>query len=126
MNMKALFFTLLSTILLLAAPLTFASESNVGKMAGVVMQLNHYPTAAEKTSLANIVADSNATAGEKTLAGALMRMQHRVGGADSQKLHHLSDDSSVAKAERELANILLGIAHKASAADMKRLRILME
>ena len=126
MSMKPLLFTLLSTILLLAAPLTFASESSLSTMAGVVMQLNHYPTAADKTSLAKIIADSKATAGEKMLAGALMRMQHRVGDADSRKLHSLSGDTTAAKAERELADILLGIAHKASAADMKRLHRLTE
>jgi len=117
---------LLATITLMTSALAVASESAVSAMAGMVMQLNHYPTATEKAALANITTDAKTTTGEKTLAGALMRMQHRVGGADSTALQHLSADSAAKKSERELADILLGIAHKASVGDIKRLKALRE
>ncbi|MDX8402864.1 MAG: hypothetical protein R8K54_00465 [Mariprofundaceae bacterium] len=124
--MKNIFISLWVVLLLFASPLASASEASVGEIASIVMHLNHYPSDMEKGSLAKIIANKHATAGEKALAGALMRMQHSVGGADAERLHSLSDDDGAAQPERELANILLGISHHPSGSDMKRLKLLAE
>jgi hypothetical protein len=124
--MKHMLISLLAAVLLMAAPAISAAESAVAEMATIVMHLKHYPSAREQESLAQIIADEQATAGEKMLAGALMRMQHRVGGEDMNTLRSLVSDSKAPQPERELADILLGIAHKPSGKDMKRLRLLAE
>jgi len=108
------------------ASVVLAQGSAIGDMAGIVMHLNHYPSASEKKVLDGIVNDKHATAGEKVLAGALMRMQHSVGGADAAKLRALLSDKHAGKAEQTLADILLGVAHHPSARDKKRLQSLMQ
>jgi len=104
----------------------FAGGSNVSTMAGIVMHLNHYPSAGEQKALDEIVNDKHATSGEKALAGALMRMQHRVGGADAARLRELIRDKHASKAEQTLADILLGIAHHPSGSDRQRLKAMIE
>ena len=74
--MKNILISLLAVLLLILSPLATAAETAVAEMATIVMHLNHYPSDMEKGSLAKIIADKHATAGEKALAGALMRMQH--------------------------------------------------
>lgn len=124
--MKEILIPLLTALLLTVAPLAASAESSVSEMVTIVMHLNHYPSDMEKGSLAKIIADKNATIGEKALAGALMRMQHSIGGKDANRLRNLSADEGASKQERELADILLGISHKPSGSDMKRLKLLVE
>jgi len=124
--MKGISVTLLTALLLMVAPLAASAGSAVSEMATIMINLNHYPTAAEKEKLAAIVADSGSTAGEKTIAGALMRMQHRVGGSDAEQLMKLESDETASKEERELAGILRGIAHHPSASDIERLKAVAE
>jgi len=115
----------LPVVLFSALPMVSAHESSVSTMAGIVLHLNHYPSNDEKTTLAEIVADAHATAGEKALAGALARMQHHVDGADAAALRALAADAHAAKGEQVLANVLLGINHHASDADKARLKALL-
>lgn len=103
-----------------------AADTSIGTMAEMVLHLNHYPTAQEKTVLKQIIDDPKSSKGEKTLAGALIRMQHQVGAADAALLRQLQRDTSASEEERELADILLGIAHHPSADDQKRLERLIK
>jgi len=125
--MKKIFASLwvFPVLLLAAMPAVQAHESALSTMAGMVMHLNHYPSADEKSMLAGIAADAHATAGEKLLAGALSRMQHQVGGTDTDALRALSADKHASKDERTLAGILLGISHHASGADKEQLKALL-
>jgi len=118
--------TLLMAITIMAAPISASAGNAVAEMASIIINLNHYPTEAEKKELAAIVADSESTAGEKVIAGALMRMQHHVGDNDAQQLMKLKSDETASKEERELAGILRGIAHHPTNEDVERLKILAE
>jgi len=119
------FLLVLPVLLWATAPAAFAGDSAVSTMAGMVMHLNHYPGDSEKQTLANIIHDDHATAGEKDLAGALMRMRHSVQGNDALALRTLTSDKQANHDERELADILLGITHHPSSSDMRRLQSLI-
>jgi len=120
--MKRIFLTCFTVFLLTMTPMLASAAGAVSELVTMVIHLNHYPSPAEKTALADIVADTHATAGEKAIAGALMRMQHRVEGGDADKLRSLAMDSSTPASEKELATILLGIVHHPSGADVARLK----
>lgn len=115
---------ILPVLLWAVPPVALAGGSAISTMAGIVMHLNHYPGNSEKNTLANIIQDDHATAGEKALAGALIRMQHSVQGSDTTALRSLASDKQASQGERELADILLGISHHPSSSDMQRLQAL--
>ncbi len=115
----------LPVVLFATLQVATAQESAISTMAGIVLHLNHYPSADEKKVLSGIAADTHATAGEKVLAGALARMQHSVGGADATALRALSADTHAGKNARVLADVLLGISHHPSDADKARLKSLL-
>lgn len=119
------YFLLVPAIVMAMGSVALAADSAISTMAGIVMHLNHYPSGSEKETLAGIVHDGHATAGEKTLAAALMNMKHSVGGSDARKLHNLISDDHASKQEKALADVLLGLAHHPSAADKERLQSLM-
>jgi len=123
---KTIGFLLTFPVLLWAAvPAAVADTSAISTMAEIVMHLNHYPSDSEKQTLARIVHNEHATAGEKALAGALIRMRHSVGGSDAAALRELASDTHATKQERELADVLLGITHHPSASDRQRLQSLL-
>jgi len=113
---------ILPVFLWAAAPVALAGDSTISTMAKIVMHLNHYPGDSEKQTLANIIHDNHASAGEKVLAGALMRMRHSVQGSDAEALRTLASDEHAGHNERELADILLGISHHPSSSDKQRLQ----
>jgi len=114
----------LPVLLWAVAPVALAGGSAISTMAGIMMHLKHYPGNSERQTLANIIHDDHATAGEKTLAGALMHMRHSVQGSDAAALRSLASDKQASQGERELADILLGINHHPSSSDMRRLQSL--
>jgi len=116
----------LPVLLWTAMPIASASDSAISTMAGIVMHLNHYPSDSEKQTLANIIQDEHATAGEKALAGALMRMRHSVQGSDAAALQDLTSNKQASHDERKLAEILLGITHHPSASDRQQLQSLLD
>jgi len=103
-----------------------AADSDISTMAGIVMHLNHYPDSGEQEKLAGIVAESQASAGEKVLAKALGNMRHKVSDSDAGKLRRLQSDANASKQEKELAAILLGIVHHPSDSDKQRLKSLLD
>jgi len=120
--MKRIACTAFLAAVVMILPAAASADSTISQMATMVINLNHYPSEAEKKVLAGIVADEHASRGEKVIAGALMRMQHRVAGSDAEKLMQLESDESASGAERELAAILRGIAHHPTPADIERLK----
>jgi len=119
------YFLLVPAIVMALGSVALAADSAISTMAGIVMDLNHYPSGSEKETLAGITRDGSATAGEKVLAEVLMNMKHSVGGSDARKLHNLISDDHTSKQEKVLADVLLGLTHHPSAADKERLQPLM-
>ena len=67
----------------LTASIANAAESKaVQTMAGILMNLHHYPSDSDKQALVQITEDKSATADERTVAQALKNVQHTVAAAD--------------------------------------------
>lgn len=95
-----------------ASPVVLAEKTAIQKMAQIVSQLNHRPSAGDKEILREI--GKKGTEAEKTIAKALMMMDHKVAAEDKEKLHLIAKDRNVPENTRELANIVQNLNHQAS------------
>src|SRR5215467_5234358 len=110
-----------SLFLCLAASLVNAGEAKpVQTMAGILMNLQHFPTEAEKQTLKHIAEDKSATADERTVAGALANVQHTVAAADKPRLEAIVKDDKASSSVKTLASVLLGLKHMPSASDKEK------
>lgn len=111
--------------LLLTTPVVIAADFSIKTMAGIVMNMHHYPSADEKKTLHAIAENDHSTVGEKQLATALINIQHSVDSSDAERLRALTKDMKASQQERELAEILLGFNHMASSSQKEQLQKLL-
>ena len=117
--------TLISLVIfIILSPLSFASPSATQSMAHILMGLNHFPSAEQKTTLAAIQANASSTAAEKTIAMAIANLEHKAKPDDVAALQKVVDSADATEAEKTLATIIMGIAHKPDAAATEKLKAL--
>ena len=113
--------------LALSASIAAAAESKaVQSMAGILMNLHHYPSDTEKQTLTQITQDKAATADEKTVAQALLDVQHTVAAADKPKLEAIAGNDKAAASVKTLAGVILNLHHMPSDADKAKLQALTQ
>jgi hypothetical protein len=95
-------------------------------MAGILANLNHFPSDAEKEQLKKIVADKATTQHERVIAQALLNVQHKVIGEDRPKLEGVVKDKTTAGSVRRLAQVILNLNHTPSDAEKAELKKLAE
>ncbi len=110
---------------LMAFPVV-AGDTHLHTMAGILMNLNHFPSDDEKATLAEIVSDSDASASDQVLANVISNFKHKVGTGDRAALTELSANADAAAGARTLADILLNLAHNPSAEDKAKLIAILE
>jgi hypothetical protein len=104
-----------------------AAESKaVQTMAGILMNVHHYPSDSDKQALAQITEDKSATADERTVAQALMDVQHTVAAADKPKIEAIVNDDKAANSVKTLAGVILNLHHMASDSDKAKLQALIK
>ena len=104
-----------------------AAESKaVQTMAGILMNVHHYPSDSNKQALVQITEDKSATADERTVAQALMDVQHTVAAADKPKLEAIVNDDKAANSVKTLACVILNLHHMASDSDKAKLQALIK
>jgi len=104
-----------------------AAESKaVQTMAGILMNVHHYPSDSDKQALVQITEDKSATADERTVAQALMDVQHTVAAADKPKLEAIVNDDKAANSVKTLACVILNLHHMASDSDKAKLQALIK
>ena len=96
----------------LTTPVALAEKTATQKMAQIVSELNHRPSAGDKEVLRDI--SMKGSEAEKTIANALMMMDHKVTSADKEKLRMVTKDRDVPENTRELANIVQNMNHQVS------------
>jgi len=79
-------------------------------MAGIVLTLQHFPSDADKETLAGI-ANGDGSAEEKAVASAIAGIQHKVTASDQTALQAIAADEKQPADLRELASIVAGINH---------------
>lgn len=124
MNSKYLFVLLSAAGMMLGAQTALAASEAVRGMAGIVMNLSHYPSDAQKTELKAIVANKGSTEQERVIAAAISNLEHKVAAGDADKLKRVMNDMSVPVEVRDLAGIVLKISHKPSAEDKRNLEMM--
>lgn len=123
--MSKYLLVLLSVVgLMLGAQPALAASGAVREMAAVMMNLNHYPSDAEKAKLRAIIAEKGSTEQERAIATAISNLEHKVAAADVDKLKQVMGDMSAPAEVRDLASIVLNISHKPSAADKSKLEMM--
>lgn len=121
MKSKYLLVLLSAAGLMLGAQSALAASAAVREMAGIMMNLKHYPSDAEKAKLMAIAADKSSTEQERVIATAISNLEHEVAVGDADKLRKVAADMSAPAEVRDLAGIVLNINHKPSRADKKKL-----
>lgn len=112
--------------LMLGAQSALAASEAVREMAGIMVNLEHYPSDAEKTKLKGIVDNKGSTAQERVLATAISNLKHKVAAGDKDKLKQVMDDAVAPAEVRELAGIILNLNHKPGSADKSKLEQMMK
>ena len=113
-------------LLMLAVQPVLAASAAVREMAGMLVKLEHYPSAADKSRLMELAVSKDSTDLEKVIANAMVNLKHAVADADKAKLKQTQDDAAAPAEVRELAGIILGLNHKPSAADKDKLQQMMK
>ena len=104
----------LAVLLLPLAPV-YADEAAQQQMAGVLMELNHFPTDADKASLQALAEDSSLTEAERILAGMLMTLRHMPSAEEKTQLQAIAGDEQAPQAVRDLAAVLHDLQHRVDA-----------
>ena len=114
-----------SLFLCLAASIVNGGEGKaVQTMAAILINLQHFPTEADKQTLKHIAEDKSVTANERTVARALMNVQHTVAAADKPLLESIVKDDKASSSVKTLASVLLNLKHMPSAGDKEKLKSL--
>ena len=109
----------------IAGSIANAGESQgVQTMAGILLQLQHYPSDAAKQTLGKIAEDNSVSADERTVARALMNVQHTVAASDKPSLEAIVNDEKAPTSVKTLASVLLRLNHMPSDNDKEKLRAL--
>ncbi len=115
--------SLLLFVLLSFSGFVFA-EGAASTMASVLVNLNHFPSAADKAALAKIAADPASSADEKALAQVISRIAHQASSADKAALEAMLDGDAE-EAVKTIAKAILATNHKPAAEDIAALKGLM-
>lgn len=97
----------------------------VQTMAGIMMNLNHYPNSNEKEMLQNIVKTSDSR-NERIIAEAMINLRHKPTSADKAKLDMVMNDKSANQHIRDLAGIVYNLSHQPTGKDKKMLSAMMQ
>ena len=116
---------LLCLMMLVVQPV-LAATGAMREMAGIVIKLEHFPSAAEKSRLKELASSKESTEQEKVVANAIANLSHTVADADIPKLKQVMGDATASAEVRDLAAIILNISHKPSAADKGKLQQMMK
>ncbi|MDL0432654.1 hypothetical protein QPM17_16050 [Marinobacter sp. TBZ242] len=108
----AVFF--FSVMTLLASPAAFSQSDAVAKVAGILSEMQHFPSDAQKESLAAISNDSSHSDAIRTIATAVRNIQHKAQPDDVSALKEVRDSASASEAEKQLASIVLDFHHQPS------------
>lgn len=103
-----------------------AGESQVVQiMAGILLQLQHYPSDTAKQTLGKIAEDNSVSADERTVARAIMNIKHTVAASDKPNLEAIVNDEKASTSVKTLASVVLGLHHIPSDSDKEKLQALV-
>jgi len=111
-------------MLLVLSPFSLAGSKAIPTMAGILAELNHYPSAPQKETLTAISTDEANSEATRTIAKAIYNISHQPKPDDVAALTKVLNDKSATSEEKQLASIVMGINHTPSAEAKKTLESL--
>ena len=92
------------------------------KMADIMINLEHFPTADEKKKLQSVLDSAASTDQEKIIANAIMHIQHSPTAEDKDKLQLIMDNTIATSTVNTLAKIVQSFSHGISKTDKRKLQ----
>ncbi len=121
MKTRTTVLRIVCSALLIVTGSAFADSAAIRTMADVTMNLNHFPSDADKQKLSAITSHDDSSKAELSVATAILNIEHHVTEADKEMLNSIIGDESAPAELRELAGILVNINHRPSEADVAKL-----
>lgn len=115
----------LFTLLVVALP-SFAESNAISTMARILTELNHYPSAEQKATLAAISKDENNSDATRAIAEAIHNVEHKAKADDVEKLKIVTETKSSTEEEKQLAEIVMNLNHSVSPETKKALEALVK
>lgn len=110
--------------LLVITPLSLAESNAIATMARILTELNHYPSAEQKVTLAVISKDESNSEATRAIAEAIHNVEHQAKADDVGTLKIVSETESTTEEEKQLAEIVMHLNHSVSAETKKALEAL--
>lgn len=104
---------------------TVMASDAIKKMAGIMINLNHYPSSQGKATLKKLLSSKSMSANERALATAMLNLDHKTIDSDKPALQKILEGEA-SSAEKDLAQILLNLSHKPSSGDKSKLQAMMQ
>ena len=102
----------------------WAGDNAETTMAGILLGLRHFPSAAQQATLAEIAADATYSRHLRDIANAIAHLAHHA-AADHAALAATTGDAASTAGEKALARAVLDINHRVTDADAGALKALM-
>lgn len=112
--------------LLVIAPVSFAESNAIATMARILTELNHYPSAEHKATLAAISKDEGNSEATRAIAEAIQNVEHSAKADDVAALKIVSETESTTAEEKQLAEIVMKLNHSVSPETKKALEALVK
>jgi hypothetical protein len=115
---------LAAMVLSLSTPL-FAENTEIGSMAGILLEMNHFPNEAQTAALQAIMADSQVDASVRVIAKAIRSIKHQATAQDKQVLSAIAADDKKSAGTRTLAGVVINFNHQVTAFQKPQLEALV-
>lgn len=116
--MKRLFSTLALALVVVAAVPAIADASPVSTLAGILIDMNHFPSEAQKEQLAAISDDGDASDNLRAIASAVAGIEHAPSAEAQAELNGILVSEAASPAEKTLAGAVLRFRHAVSVEDL--------
>jgi len=117
-----IFSIIAGSVLLVMTNPAYADTAAIRTMADITMNLNHFPSDADKKMLAAITDSDDSSESEIAVATAISNIKHKVGTSDKEKLNSIIEDESTPTELRTVASVLISINHTPTKSDKERLK----
>ena len=122
MKSTIIFSIIAAAVLLISTNPAYADTAAIRTMASITMNLNHFPSDADKQMLAAITHSDDSSESEIAVATAISNIKHKVSAGDKEKLNSIIEDESTPTELRTVASVLISINHTPTKSDKERLK----
>lgn len=113
-------------LLLAAGTPALADQDTAPVLADMLLGMQHFPSAEQKSTLAEIAGDEQVDEDLRTIAEAIGAIEHQLPEAEQADVQAIVADPDATGAEKTLAEAVLGFKHQLASQDAEALRALTD